>query len=85
VAVVVWWGLQSDVVVMPGTVAVVAPVDEAKEQEDQANLLDLTMAGVDYTVKIAEAENDAQILVAEKGQIEQPPSLSILGTDDQSQ
>jgi anti-sigma factor RsiW len=83
-AVIVWWGLQSDVVVQNNT-TVASSVDDTKLDDEQESLLEKTMGTADESGNIAEAENQAQILVAEKGQSDQPPSLSILSTDEQSQ
>jgi anti-sigma factor RsiW len=85
VAVIVWWGMQSDVVVPANTVAVVTSEDENKHLEEQVNLLEMTMRNVDENSSITEAENDARILVARKGENDQPLSLSILGTGEQAQ
>jgi anti-sigma factor RsiW len=81
VAVIVWWGMQSDVpVIANNTTAVVAPVDEGRQQDEQLALLNLTLQNGDDNSPIAQAENEAQQLSTQRKENDQPLSLFILNT-----
>jgi anti-sigma factor RsiW len=87
VAVVVWWGMQNPEVKLANSTSVSAlSDDDIREQQEQVDLLRSTMANADDSgPSIADAENQAQLLLARRSEIEKPLSLSILATDEQAQ
>jgi hypothetical protein len=90
VVLVVWWGMKSDLPVLPQLPGSDqneeaqrdTPLDSS--QQEQANLLRVTMMTAEDTGQIAQAENEANILVTRRGEDEQP-LLSVFGTSDQTQ
>jgi anti-sigma factor RsiW len=86
VAVVVWWGMQNPEVKLANSTSVSAlSDDDIRQQQEQVDLLRSTMVSVDDSGPIADAEDQAQLLLARRSEIEKPLSLSILATDEQAQ